>query len=174
MEETSAVDDFISWLAGIYDASLTTTFEIGSLAFFRSSAHEAMMKDLDKQGEELEMEVAVDFSPIEDIPVRTLSASMLLPKQSVNNFRKEIRRRTSAPRPTSMPRARFERSVHGFESRKLSRRETIGPHREGLWRAMKEQFALWDTISRDLCRQGMGPALMSGNTVVDERNFAMM
>lgn len=172
-DATSAVDDFTSWLTGIYDASLTTTFEIGSLAFFRSS-HQAMMEDLGKQAEQLEVEVdVVDFSPIENIPVRTLSASMLLPKQSVTNFRKEIRRRTTAPRPTPGPRMRFERGMHGPEPR-MSVRTHNGPPRGALVRAMKDQYALWDTISKDFGRQGMGPALMSGNTVIDERNFAML
>lgn len=173
-DATSVVDDFTSWLTGIYDASLTTTFEIGSLAFFRSSGLQPMMEELAKQSEQLEVEVdVVDFSPIEKVPVRTLSASMLLPKQSVNNFRKEIRRRTTAPLPTSGPRVRFERALHWPEP-KTSDREHKGPPREGLARAMKAQFALWDIISEDFSRQGMGPTLMSGNTVIDERNFAMM
>lgn len=156
---------------------MTTTFEIGSLAFFRSATHQEMMKQSGEQSGEPEVEVevdVVDFSPIENIPMRTLSASMFLPKQSVVNFRREIRRRASTPHPTSIPRTRFDHTNRRFRSRKVSFWEPSYPQREKVAHAMKEQFALWDTISKDLCRQGTGPTLMSGNTVINERNFAMM
>lgn len=134
------------------------------------------MPGLSKNGDDVEMEVdAGNFSPIENIPVRTVSASMFVPKQSVNKFREEIRRRTSTPHPTSMPRLRSERGAQRTESKGMAKSHDIYIQRsEGLARVMKDQFALWETISRDFCRQGRGPALMSGNTVIDERNFAML
>lgn len=173
-EAPSAIDDFITWLAGLYDASLMTTFEMGSLAFFRSSSHEAMMDGLmaETSGLDVEVDVVVP-SPMEHIPVRTVSASMFLPKHGAANFRREIRRRTTAPRPTPGPRVRVDGWTHrahdGSGSPKVD-----GLVRERLGRAMREQYAFWDIISKDLYRQGTGPALMSGHTVIDERNFAMI
>jgi hypothetical protein len=151
-----------------------TTFEMGSLAFFRSSSHEAMMDGLMAETSGLDVEVdVVNYSPMENIPVRTVSASMFLPKQGVANFRKEIRRRTTAPRPTAGPRVRVEGWTHrAHDGGGSPKGDSL--IRERLARAMKEQYAFWDTISKDLCRQGTGPALMSGHTVIDERNFAMI
>lgn len=116
---------------------------------------------------------AADFSPIEDTPVRTLSASMFLPKQSVWNFRREHRRRATAPFPTPGPLPRLVVGRNGLGVQDHGQGASTPPRVE-LGMVMRDQYALWDMISRDFGRQGAGPALMSGNTVIDERNFALM
>lgn len=141
-------------------------FEIGSSAFFRSSSHQTLVDHLD-------ITDSLDGGQIQDAPVHTLSASMFLPRQSVWNFRRDLRRRASPPDPTPGPRshASQRKSSHLFNKQHA---EKMRQRRSDLERMMRPQFALWNHISEEFCKQGSGPGLMSGNTVIDERNFAMM
>lgn len=160
----SLAEAFTSWLTNICEASLTPNFEIGSLAFFRSPSHQALIEHLDTTDDML------DYSHIEDTPVHTLSASMFLPKQSIWNFR-----RMSPPYPTPNPEAPVGWKRHGHRSRTERRMLSKDwSRRIELARMMQAQHTLWRTISEDFCRQGSGPSLMSGNTVIDERNFSLM
>ncbi|OBS21177.1 hypothetical protein FPOA_07515 [Fusarium poae] len=63
---------FASWLADIHGNSLSPSFEIGSLAFFRSLNQVAFFDHLDNAG---------------DAPLHSLSASMSLSQESVWHFR---------------------------------------------------------------------------------------
>lgn len=152
----SLAEAFTTWLMGFCEGSiLYPTFELGSLAFFRSPGHQALMDHLTTLSTKLPQ------SPVDDVPVHSLSASMFLPKQSVWNFRKKMTRyATLQPTPAPVP-----APMTGH---------MIPPTRRDVATAMEEQFALWDQLAEDITRQSDSPGLKSGNTVIDERNFALM
>lgn len=153
-ETGSLAEAFTGWLMGLCECcSLYATFELGSLAFFRSPGHQALMDHLDTMGETLSQ------SPVDDVPVHSLSASMFLPKQSVWNFRKKMTRHvTLQPTPAPAPMARH----------------MMLPIRRDFSTGMEKQFALWNQLAQDITRQSDSPGLMSGNTVIDERNFELL
>ncbi|KAM5370927.1 hypothetical protein ACJZ2D_008240 [Fusarium nematophilum] len=147
-------------------SSVYPTFEIGSLAFFRSPNHVAFFDHLDSAGD-------FKYRRVDDVPVHTLSASMFLPRQSVWNFRKkDMRHRARHAHRPSQPQATpgFDHESTGEANMGWTRSvEWIGDSKE----AMSALLAAWDAMARDLGRQEAIPGLMSGNTVIDERNFAL-
>jgi mannosyltransferase len=153
---------FTAWLVGSCESSLYPAFELGSLAFLRSPGHQALMRHLETSTGTLL------GTPVDDVPVYSLSASMFLPKQSVWNFRKKIlRHATLQPTPTPASSMPAHTPWHG----------TPPPQDDvavAMAMAMEEQFALWDQLAQDMTRQADGPGLKSGNTVIDERNFVLM
>ncbi|CAM1505763.1 Fc.00g114000.m01.CDS01 [Cosmosporella sp. VM-42] len=157
----SLADAFTSWLSGIYESSLYPTFEIGSLAFFRSPSHLAFFDHLDSAGD-------FYYKRVEDVPVHTLSASMFLPKQSVWNFRKtETRHYHHGPSlPEETPDPEFD--LKGVEA---DWRHSMTPN-GNTKKAMAALLARWDWMARDMGSHEGG--LMSGCTIVDERNFAII
>ena len=152
---------FTAWLIGFCESSLYPAFELGSLAFLRSPGHQALMRHLET------FTGTLLGTPVDDVPVYSLSASMFLPKQSVWNFRKKIPRQATlqpTPTPASIPE---HAPWHG----------TPPPQDDvavAMAMAMEEHFALWDQLAQDLTRQADAPGLKSGNTVIDERNFVLM
>lgn len=149
----SLAESFTGWLMGLCECcGLYPTFELGSLAFFRSPGHQALMDHLDILSDTLSQ------SPVDDVPVHSLSASMFLPKQSVWNFRKKITRRIVL-QPTPLPAPVVQRLP-------LTRGDFVT--------GLEEQFALWNQLAQDISRQSDSFGLKSGNTVIDERNFAIM
>lgn len=161
----SLADAFTSWLSGIYESSLYPTFEIGSLTFFRSSKHLAFFDHLDSAGD-------FYYKRVEDVPVHTLSVSMFLPKESVWNFRRRDARhrfrRPSLPEPTPDP----EYDLFGYEADEKYSMATFRNDPKAR-QAMEDRLAEWDMLARELERQERIPGLLSGNTVIDERNFAL-
>ncbi|KAF7544454.1 hypothetical protein G7Z17_g9935 [Cylindrodendrum hubeiense] len=157
---------FTSWLSGIYESSLYPTFEIGSLALFRSPHHAAFFDHLDSAG------AFYDHSS-KDVPVHTLSASMFLPKQSVWNFGKRAsRHRAHQEDRPSQPQETPDRDINVQDSAQpesTSSVEFSGDAEE----MMATFLACWEQLARDFERQEAIPGLMSGNTVIDERNFAL-
>ncbi|KAK7418788.1 hypothetical protein QQZ08_011111 [Neonectria magnoliae] len=159
---SSLTSAFTSWISGIYP-----TFEIGSLALFRNPNHAAFFEHLD----------SADFyhHPFKDVPVRTLSASMFLPRQSILNFGKGARFRArqedrlSQPEATLDPDTEFKDSAHRTEN---------STNKPGLMRDAKDIMAMWlacwEVMARDIERQEAIPGLMSGNTVIDERSFSLI
>jgi mannosyltransferase len=98
-DTASLADSFTVWLLEMSEGS----FELGSLAFFRSSNHKALMNHLQQ------VNSARLCSPVEKVPAHSLSASILLPKQSVWNFRKMMpRHATLRPSPTVYARYKQE------------------------------------------------------------------
>ena len=160
-EGGSLAEAFTSWLSGIYESSLYPTFEIGSLSFFRSPNHLAFFNHLDNAGD-------FYYKRVEDVPVHTLSASMFLPKQSVWSFRRrDARRRLQRPSPPQPTRDR-EYDLLGGEADKSY---SFVPPRD-MKEAIEARLAEWEVLARGLERQEKIPGLMSGNTVIDGRNFA--
>ncbi|KAF7544060.1 hypothetical protein G7046_g9865 [Stylonectria norvegica] len=159
----SLADAFTSWLSGIYESSPSPTFEIGSLAFFRSPSHLAFFDHLDSAGE-------FYYKRAKSVPVHTLSASMFLPRQSVWNFRTRESRYPanwpSLPDPTPDP--EFDLQDVGADS--TSSVVPLGDPVEALTARLKQ----WELMAQDFGRQESIPGLLSGNTVIDERNFAAL
>ena len=161
-ETTSLADAFTSWLSGIYDSCLYPTFEIGSLAFFRSPNHLAFLDDhLDSAGD-------FYYKRVEDVPVHTLSASMFLPRQSVWSFRRRdtrhLQQRPSPPEETPDP----EFDLTGVKADWSNSMTPMGNPKK----AMNALLAQWAWMARGMSRQEGG--LMSGCTTIDERNFAII
>lgn len=152
VDAESVSDSFTGWLLDICEGSIYPTFELGSLAFFRSPGHQALMDHLD--------DLSDIYSPVEDVPAHSLSASMFLPKQSVWNLRKKLTRHAIL-QPTPAPVITAQEYVKAA-------------HQDMMATAMAKQFALWNHMAQDLSRQSISPGLKSGNTVIDERNFALL
>ncbi|KAH7129991.1 nucleotide-diphospho-sugar transferase [Dactylonectria estremocensis] len=163
---SSLAEAFTSWLSGIYENSLYPTFEIGSLALFRSPNHAAFFDHLDSAG------AFYDHSSSE-VPLHTLSASMFLPRQSVWNFSKGILRHRAhqADRP-SQPKETPERDINVLGSIRPESTGAAGSP-DATKEMMARVLAYWEQMARDLERQEAIPGLRSGNTVIDERNFAL-
>ncbi|KAH7161625.1 nucleotide-diphospho-sugar transferase [Dactylonectria macrodidyma] len=163
---SSLAEAFTSWLSGIYESSLYPTFEIGSLALFRSPNHAAFFDHLDSAG-------AFYNHSISEVPLHTLSASMFLPRQSVWNFSKRVLRHRAhqADRP-SQPKETPERDIKVQGSARPESTSTVESP-DATKEMMARVLAYWEQMARDLERQEAIPGLRSGNTVVDERNFAL-
>lgn len=149
-DTASLADLFTTWLLDMYEGS----FELGSLAFFRSPNHKALMNHLH------EVNSAQPCSPVENVPAHSLSASILLPKQSVWNFRKKMTRHaTLPPTPTADP--------HHIEEQ----RHPVTDRGAQLFyiEAMRDQLQFWETVVADMYRQSAEPSLLSGFTVIDDR-----
>lgn len=171
-EMSSPAEAFASWLGGIFKSSLSPQFEIGSLAFFRSQSHQALFEHLDKAGD-------FYYRGPRDMSTPTLSASMFLPQKSVLHFRKRAgngyaRGRPSPPDSTPKPQLKLVGVARDFHAGMLAMetsKKTQEPGPRQLSEALAEMLAWWELLSRDFERQGGIPSLISGNTVVDDRNF---
>ncbi|KAF5012060.1 hypothetical protein FDECE_1881 [Fusarium decemcellulare] len=168
-EDTSYEDDegtlslgenFASWLSGIYGSSLYPTFEIGSLAFFRSHNHLAFFDHLDSAGD-------FEYRRVEDVPVHTLSASMFLPKRSVGTFlTKDMRHFALHAHRPSQPQATPDPDRNADDDSNARSARSMG-FRCDFKEAMTALLAAWDVMAQYLDI----PALLSGHTVIDERTF---
>lgn len=147
----SFADAFSAWLSNLYPPS----FELGSIGFLRGESHQALMSHLEK------LDAVLQYSPVRDVPILTLSASMFLPKQSVWNFRTKLTGYAAArPTPTPAPLSAVNgRETFPFDGQELAQA------------AMLEQHELWDQMAVDVTRYSLSPGLISGNTVVDDRTF---
>lgn len=137
-------ESYMNWLFDVCSPSLNPTFELGSLEFFRSPDHHVYMDELRQIND------AVDKTPRDDIPVHSLRASMFLPKRSMLSFRKKNLRVTTASLQTSP------------SNNNNKQASATGGH---------EQWAKWSDMALDMTRQADEPALMSGNTAIDERTL---
>ncbi|KAH6955896.1 nucleotide-diphospho-sugar transferase [Ilyonectria sp. MPI-CAGE-AT-0026] len=163
---SSLAEAFTSWLSGIYESSLYPTFEIGSLALFRSPNHAAFFDHLDSAG-------AFYYHASKDVPVHTLSASMFLPRQSVWNFsKKAVRHRAHQEHRPSQPKETpdCDANVQNSAQPESTNNFQFASNAEEI---MATWLACWEVLARDLERQESLPGLMSGNTVIDERNFSL-
>lgn len=116
----------------------------------------------------------------EVMSVPTLSTSMFLPQKSVSKFRNKAARHTSYPSP---PEFTPDPEVEIGLNKVIARRVNVDGELEWLSavqlqpkhpeQRMKEKLALWELMAQDLSRQDIVPGLRSGNTVIDERNFAL-
>ena len=172
-EVSSSAEALASWLGGIFRSSLSPHFEIGSLAFFRSGSHQALFEHLDKAGD-------FYYRGPRDMSTPTLSASMFLPQKSVLRLRKRARNgyargRPSPPDSTPEPQLNFIRTVRDVHAGMLALESSgnLGQLQkpQQLSQAVAEMLARWELLSRDFQRQGGTPSLISGNTVIDDRNF---
>ncbi|KAF4444792.1 hypothetical protein F53441_11050 [Fusarium austroafricanum] len=155
VEETSWISGcFASWLSEIYGNSLYPTFEIGSLAFFRSPHHVAFFDHLDSAGD-------FQYRRVDDVPVHSLSASMFLPRESVWNYRtKQIQlRNKSGPRPT-----RYERIPDGDQRiEDYDNTDSSGSVMKQT-RVEEKQMALneiWEALAQSVGEQSGNPHLIS-------------
>ncbi|KAJ3528224.1 hypothetical protein NM208_g10301 [Fusarium decemcellulare] len=153
-------ENFASWLSGIYGSSLYPTFEIGSLAFFRSHNHLTFFDHLDSAGD-------FEYRRVEDVPVHTLSASMFLPKRSVGTFlTKDMRHFALHAHRPSQPQATPDPDRNADEDSNARSARSMG-FRCDFKEAMTALLAAWDVMAQYLDI----PALLSGHTVIDERTF---
>ncbi|KAM0563766.1 hypothetical protein ACHAPJ_001498 [Fusarium lateritium] len=148
---------FASWLSEIYGNSLYPTFEIGSLAFFRSPHHLAFFNHLDNAGD-------FQYRRVDDVPVHSLSASMFLPPRSVWNFRtKEMQLRAQYGRGAN--RVESTPGTDTYMDNHDNSDSTGSVKWEGdVQEAKTALLANWDALAQDLNKQGKNPALISGNT----------
>ena len=106
--------------------------------------------------------------------VPTISQSIGQPRKSVwSRLRKQDFRhvtRPSAAEPTVGSRGNAQRSVMPIVKEEASYKAPSDD--EAL--TMTNQFEFWAFVAMDFGRQEGIPSLRSGNTVIDERNFAMM
>jgi mannosyltransferase len=124
-------------------------FEMGSLAFLRNPSHRALINYLTQSSTPPHSDFA------DDVHADFLSATMLLLKQRVWNLHKRMfHHEVNTPTPLPSPPQASARSPHEA--------------------AMLEQLYRWSHIAQDFLRQSISPGLQSGNTVVDERNFALL
>ncbi|KAF5025776.1 hypothetical protein F66182_2109 [Fusarium sp. NRRL 66182] len=157
-ESTSWLNEgFASWLSDIYGSSLYPTFEIGSLAFFRSPHHVAFFDHLDSAGD-------FQYRRVDDVPVHSLSASMFLPSQSVWNFRtkeKQLRGRQSYGPDKLQPTADVNKRLNDDDN---SESTSSDKWEHDIQEVKKAMIAAWDAMAEDLGRQSEDPRLISGNT----------
>ena len=156
------------WLSSIYKSGPSPSFDVGALAFFRSQSHQVLLDHLDETSNLYE-------GGLDDTLVPTISASMFLPQKSVWNFRHKDGRATR-PRPpesTAEPRMRLWRRLKRPSQGPGVQHRSVWPSRYVQRNSMAEWLAIRDLMAQDLQRQNQIPRLRSGNTVVDERNFAL-
>lgn len=106
--------------------------------------------------------------------VPTISQSIGQPRKSVwSRLRKRDFRyvtRPNAAEPTAESKTNARRSLlpvvkQNVDSKVSSNERVL---------TMTDQFEFWEFVAMDFDRQESIPSLRSGNTVIDERNFAMM
>ncbi|KAM0225565.1 hypothetical protein ACHAQD_001503 [Fusarium lateritium] len=154
---------FASWLSDAYGNSLYPTFEIGSLAFFRSPHHVAFFDHLDSAGD-------FQYRRVDEVPVHSLSASMFLPRESVWNFRtKEIQLRTQSGHGVLRvgPITSTDQSAKDCDSTDLS--DSVD-QKDGAFEASKPLYETWDILALDVKRQTGTPHLISGNTWMGKKD----
>ncbi|KAI5459391.1 nucleotide-diphospho-sugar transferase [Mariannaea sp. PMI_226] len=156
---SSLAEALTSWLSGIYQSSLYPAFEIGSLAFFRSPNHMLFFDHLDSAGD-------FYYNNFRDIPP-------VLPKQSILNLRKKDGRyrarhehRPCQPMATIDP----DMSASSIKMDSAGNAASISDANQ----IMPAWLIVWEMMARDFERQEAIPGLMSGNTVIDDRNFALV
>ncbi|KAF4121415.1 hypothetical protein GMORB2_1822 [Geosmithia morbida] len=157
-------EEFKFWLVSLCEDNWSGgAFELGFLAFLRSPGHEAFM-------DHLGMIVKLGSKPvdIDAFPAHTISASMLLPKQSVRNFRRGVSRCYKTGSPTTLPGKTEQAETAAVASAASSGTATA------VVTAMEVQLAKWDQLAQDILRQSSCPGLRSGNTVIDERSFSLV
>ncbi|KAG6039658.1 hypothetical protein E4U41_002326 [Claviceps citrina] len=164
---SSPAEAFTSWLRTFGASSDVPKFEIGSLGFFRSYSHQVLLEHFDELSNQHD-------EGLRDMLVPSISASIFLPQKSVWNFRQNDRGLPHPPDSTPEPKLKLWHLM-----RKTVRNDgRLNPprYRSSLrndFDALKEQFAVWDVIAEEFDRQDAMPGLRSGNTVIDERNFAL-
>ncbi|KAH7261506.1 nucleotide-diphospho-sugar transferase [Fusarium redolens] len=159
---------FATWLSEVYGNSLYPTFDIGSLAFFRSPHHVAFFDHLDSAGD-------FQYRRVDDVPVHSLSASMFLPRESVWNFRAQnIQLRTQLGlQPTGVG------AIPNGDQRIVDYDNTDSgnsvKHKNDPEEEKKSVHENWESMTPDVSEQSGNPHLISGNTwmgkdVADEAN----
>lgn len=143
-------------MTGISGSSLYPTFEIGSLAFFRSENHIAFVDHLGSGSN-------LGHDQVGDVSLSSLSASLMLPKQSVWNFHSLPRHGPSPAQATPYPKSSANANIDSVSWMVWS------------YDPMEAKTALladWDVIIQDLMQQAEKPGLKSGRTtVLDEGNL---
>ncbi|KAJ4321208.1 hypothetical protein N0V84_005455 [Fusarium piperis] len=140
----------------ISGSNLYPTFEIGSLAFFRSEKHIAFVDHLGSASNLAHQQVA-------DVPLSSLSASLMLPKQSVWNFRSRLGHGPSPAQATPYPQSSANANIDSISGM--------------VWNydpieAKTALLADWEVVVQDLRQQAEKPGLKSGRTtVLDEGNL---
>lgn len=144
---------------GISGSNLYPTFEIGSLAFFRSEKHITFVDHLDSDSNLGHHPVG----DVGDVSLGSLSASLMLPKQSVWNFRNHIGQGPSPAQATPYPESSANANIDSVSWMVRS------------YDPMEAKTALladWEVIFQDLTQQAEKPGLKSGRTtVLDEGNL---
>ncbi|EWG42473.1 hypothetical protein FVEG_04266 [Fusarium verticillioides 7600] len=148
---------FATWLSEVYGSSLYPTFDIGSLAFFRSPHHAAFFHHLDSAGD-------FQYRRIDAVPVHSLSASMFLPRESVWNFgTKNMQLRTQLTiQPTgvgAIPDG--DQSIAGYE---ITDSGNSVKHESDAEEEKKSFHENWESMTPDVSEQSENPHLISGNT----------
>ncbi|KAG5947083.1 hypothetical protein E4U59_002251 [Claviceps monticola] len=169
VEETvsSPAEAFTSWLRTFGALSDMPKFEIGSLGFFRSYSHQVLLEHFDESGSQHD-------EGLSDILVPSISASIFLPQKSVWNFRQKNRSLPHPPDSTPQPKLKLWHLMRKTAQRDVRAKPTrYIPTPRTETDALKEQFAIWDVIAEEFGRRDATPGLRSGNTVIDERNFAL-
>lgn len=165
VEESSWLSEcFASWLADIHGNSLSPTFEIGSLAFFRSPHHVAFFDHLDSADD-------FQFHRVDNAPLYSLSASMFLPRESVWNFRtKETKLRTSYSSEHSRAKGfqDSEKCMNNFDNSNLNGSAKFKGDAD---EAMMALLKAWDLMAQDVDAQSKNPKLISGNTWMGKTNM---
>lgn len=136
---------FSAWLVEMCGSTLHPSFELGSLAFLRSPSHQALMDYFEE----------APYTPVDEVPVHSLSASMFLPRQSVWNWRRKLHVEPATPTPAP------DREITVF-SWDIVNAEALRPFHEH-----------WDMLAADFASREKDPKTNLGHTAIDERNFLM-
>lgn len=164
-----SMEMFMSWLSGIFKGGSEPAFEIGSLSFFRSQSHQVLLDHLDEF-------CNLYDGDINDMWVPTISASIFLPQKSVWTLRHKERysSRPEPPDSTPEPKLRLWHRLNKVKAQTVLTKSTdiAGQDTRCTVDSLERLYAHWETVSRDIVRQDCIPGLQSGNTVIDERNFA--
>ncbi|GKU01662.1 glycosyltransferase family 15 [Fusarium langsethiae] len=153
---------FASWLADIHGNSLSPSFEIGSFGFFRSLNQVALFDHLDNAGD-------FQFRRVGDAPLHSLSASMLLPRDSVWNFRTKETKLCSQhdSEHTRAERRYSEKCMNNFDTSNL---DDSAKSKGDACEAMTALLKAWDLMAQDVGAQSKSPKLISGNTWMGKMN----
>ncbi|KAG8350717.1 hypothetical protein FVEN_g11138 [Fusarium venenatum] len=153
---------FASWLADIHGNSLSPSFEIGSLAFFRSLNQVAFFDHLDNVGD-------FQFWRVGDAQLHSLSASMSLSEESVWNFRTKETQLSSQHdgEHTQTERRYSEKCMNNFDNSNLN---GSANSKGDACEAMTALLKAWDLMAQDVGAQSKSPKLISGNTWMGRMN----
>lgn len=139
-------DAFSAWLNETRTRKVSLGFEFGSLAFLRGPSHRALMEFFEE----------APFTPSDEFPVHSLSASMFLPQRSVWNWRhKSSRARPAAPTPS--PNNQFEVALFDWDTVAETGLALVHDN--------------WELMADDFADPEAQPMPHLGHTSIDERSF---
>ncbi|KAK5996469.1 putative mannosyltransferase KTR3-like protein [Cladobotryum mycophilum] len=167
----SPSEAFASWLSTIYKTGLngiSPTFDIGSLAFFRSQSHQVLINHLDMMGE------LYYRGPRDHVPPSEECVELSSQGHSACKPPKPPEYTPDPELSSSSSNSKDPVAFVGKTKMEPALPASILEHYRNPDASMDELFKQWELMAQDLGRQDAIPGLRSGNTVIDERNFSLI